>query len=281
MTAWVSGIGESFGQDNKNNYFGPLTGYHVNTGGFTAGIDGMFADYFYAGALGGYTYSHLHWQDHKGTGNISSGYAGLYLSALGLGEMFYGNASIIGSWSEYNADRHIEYGSVNLLAKNSHGGSQLLTHLDSGLNLHYLGLTIRPFDSLDYISQIENGYKEHNAGQWDLAVKKTNAIMLRNELGIQLAKCYCFFKSKWIVSPKLSWVREVRIKGDDFHVKFAEAPPSFLIKGYFPDRSLFAPGIAFTGLMFQDSLTFDLYYNGEFTSGYSNNNYGGQVKYSF
>ena len=281
MTSWISGIGESFGQNSENNHWGPLSGYRVNTGGFTAGMDGMFAEHFYAGALGGYTHSHLHWKDSKGRGDINSGYAGLYLSALGLGKLFYGNASLIGSWSHYSADRHIKYGAVDLVAKNGHGGNQLLSHLDTGINFDYLGLTIRPFDSFDYITQIENGYQESNAGQWDLSVNKMNAIMIRNELGLELSKCYCIFKSKWIVSPKLSWVREARVKGDDFTVNFTQGGPSFQIGGYFPDRSLFAPGLSITGLVLQDTLTFDLHYNGEFTNGYSSNNYGGQVRYSF
>ncbi len=164
----------------------------------------------------------------------------------------------------------------DLIAKKDHGGDQVLSHLDTGINLHYLGLTIRPFDSFDYMSQIENGYQESNAGQWGLSVRKMNTIMIRNELGLQLSKCYCIFKSKWIVSPKLSWVRESRVKGSDFTVNFTQG-------GHFPDRSLFAPGLAITGLVMQEAIAiaFDRYYNGQFTTGYSSNRYGGQVRYAF
>ena len=204
----------------------------------------------------------------------------MYLSFFG-DKIFYANASAIGSWSEYSAKRRIEYGTVDLVAKNSHGGTQLLSHLDTGLNLNYFGCTIRPFDSVDYMSQVERGYHEHNAGEWNLTVKSKNAIMVRNELGLQFAKCLCFCSSKWIFASKLSWVREMRIRGDSFNVSFTEGGSPFTIHGYFPDRSLVAPGLAVTGYMLQDALTFDLYYNGEFRGNYSSNSVGGQVGYSF
>jgi subtilase-type serine protease len=279
LTTWVRGNGESLFQNNKDNSWGPLAGYRVNTGVLAAGIDGMFSKYFYAGALAGYTHSHLHWRSGKGTGDISSGYAGLYFSALS--EIFYGNLSVIGSWNHYSASRHIKYGQVNLFAKNGHGGKQMLSHLDTGLNLHCYGLTLRPFDSFDYITQTENGYQEYNAGAWDLAIKKNNAVMMRNELGLQFAKCYCYLKAKWTLSPKFSWVREVRLNDSGFTVNFAEAGPSFFINGYFPKRSLFASGMTITALMLQDTLKFDLSYNGEFKGKYASSNYGGAVRYSF
>jgi autotransporter-associated beta strand protein len=289
ITTWVGGLGDTLKQDNKNGSNGPLTGYRTNTGGAVAGIDFLFADFFYGGALGGYTNSNLNFEDGKGEGSISSGYAGVYFSILGpqlwgsgfLGDLFFANASVIGSWSEYRADRHIEYTGVNLTAKNHHGGNQLLAHFDTGLNFNWWGLTVRPFDSFDYMTQIERKYHEHNAGQWDLTVQKKNMMMLRNELGLQFAKCYCTDSSKWIVSPKFSWVREVRVKGDSMNVKFTEGGTQFTIHGYFPDRNLFVPGLALTGFMLEDALVFDLYYNGEFTGGYSSNSFGGQIGYSF
>ncbi len=279
MTAWVDGFGDTLVQDNETNASGLLTGYRANTGGVVTGFDWMFAECFYVGALGAYTHSHLHFKDGKGTGDISTGYAGVYLSMIA--DMLYANASTLGSWSDYRVDRHIEYATTNLTAKSDHGGNQFLAHLDTGLNLNYEGLTIRPFDSFDYMTQTERGYAESNAGEWELTIRRKNAIMMRNELGLQFEKCYCFARSKWIVSPKFSWVREVRIKGGSFDVKFTQGGTPFAIDGYFPDRSLFAPGLALTGMMLQDALTFDLYYDGEFTGGYSSNNFGGQVGYSF
>jgi autotransporter-associated beta strand protein len=288
FTAWIGGLGDTLEQDSLTTYLGPLPGYRVNTGGVITGFDAMFAGYFYAGALGAYTNSNVHFKEEKGTGSISSGYAGLYFSAVGsgnIGKMFYGNLSVIGSWSKYRTERNIQYGKnlgkINLVAKSDHGGNQILSHVDTGINIDSLGFTLRPFDSFDYISQKERSYSEHNAGQWDLTIGKKNAILIRNELGLEFAKCLCFCSSKWIFSPKISWVREVRVKGDTLNVRFTDAAETFFIQGYFPDRSLVAPGLSVTGMMLEDALQFDLYYNGEFKGNYSSNSVGGQVSYSF
>ena len=284
MTAWASGLGDTLEQNNHSNYWGPLAGYRANTGGAIGGFDVMFADYFYAGAIGAYTNSNLNFKEGKGSGSISTGYTGLDFSVVGagdVGKMFYANTAVVGGWSQYCAERRIVYSGTNLAAKSSHGGRQLLSHLDTGLNINCIGVTIRPFDSFDYITQVENKYSEHNAGEWELTIGRKNAMMIRNELGLQFSTCYCFSSSKWIFAPKLSWVREIRLKGDSFNVNFTQGGTPFLTEGYFPDRSLIAPGLAITGMMLKDALMFDLYYNGEFGSGYSSNSVGGQVGYSF
>lgn len=283
-TVWAAGLGDTLVQNNKTNDFEPLTGYRANTGGALIGFDTLFCDHFYAGAIGAYTGSHLHFEEGKGKGNITSAYAGVYLSAIGsgsIGKFFYTNASVIGSWSKYDVDRHIQYEAINLTPKSDHGGNQILSHFDTGLNFNYFGFTVRPFDSFDYLSQIERGYAEHNAGEWELTVTRKNAMMIRNEIGLQFSKCLCFCSSKWLFTPKVSWIREVRIKGATFNVSFTQGGSPFVIHGYFPDRSLVAPGLAITGYMLNGSLLFDLYYNGEFKGDYSSNSYGGQVGYSF
>ncbi|MBO0170523.1 autotransporter domain-containing protein, partial [Vibrio parahaemolyticus] len=75
--------GDTLKQDNDTNQYGPLAGYRANTGGVVTGVDALFAEFFYTGVLGGYTHSHLHYEDGKGTGDIASGYAGSYFSILG------------------------------------------------------------------------------------------------------------------------------------------------------------------------------------------------------
>ena len=121
-TVWMNALGDTLVQNNKVNYWGPLTGYRSNTGGVVAGIDRMLSEYVYAGAIGAYTNSHLHFQEGKGTGDINSGYMGAYVS--GIGKVVYGNASLIGSWNTYSVERHIKYPGVDLTAKSSHGGNQ-------------------------------------------------------------------------------------------------------------------------------------------------------------
>ena len=195
--------------------------------------------------------------------------------------MFYGNASVLGGWNEYKIDRNIIYPGVNLVAKSTHPGKQLLAHVDTGVNFSYFGFTVRPFDSLDYVTQKENSFTETNAGEWDLHVKGGTANMLRNELGLQFSGCFCFCASKWTISPKASWIREVRFKGESAEVAFSSFDQTFSIGGYFPDRSLFSTGLTLTTFLLDDNLSFNLYYNGNFASQYHSQAYGGEFKFSF
>ncbi len=276
---WVNGMGDALHQSSTTYAGSPQFGYQENMGDVSAGMDYHFAKYLYIGALGAYTSSDLTWNDHQGTGDIQTGYAGPYLSCLG--KMFYGNAAVIRGWSHYNAHRKINLPFENLTAKSSHGGSQILSHLDTDINLGFCGFTIRPFDSFDYISQTENSFTEKGAGILNLSIEKSNPIMLRNELGLNFATCFCIKGSQWTISPKISWVREVRVKGDQMTAEFINTENPFTVTGYFPDRSLVSPGVSITGNMMHDLLTVGLYYNGEFKGTYSDHSYGGQIRFGF
>ncbi|MBS0628247.1 MAG: hypothetical protein JSS09_08560, partial [Verrucomicrobia bacterium] len=53
------------------------------------------------------------------------------------------------------------------------------------------------------------------------------------------------------------------------------------VTGYFPNRSLFSPGVSLTGSMCQDRVSVQLNYNGVFTGGYSDHSYAGEIRVAF
>jgi hypothetical protein len=130
-------------------------------------------------------------------------------------------------------------------------------------------------------TQTENGYTESGAGYLDLSVKKNNCILLLNELGLNFAICLCKKAGKFIFSPKISWVREVRLHGATAVATFAEEDVYFTTTGYFPDRSLVSPGFSFTSLLYDDLLSIELYYDGKFKGNYSDHIYGGMIRFGF
>jgi len=280
---WAAGIGDLLAQDSNTYADSPQIGYQSKTGGVTAGFDGNVWKNFYFGTMGGFTTSYTKWYENQGTGNTNTGYFGLYVSAIS--DMFYGNVSLIGGFSNFSTNRKIVYTGVNKTASGKHTGKQLLSHADTGINWSPVkGLTVRPFDSFDYITQTEMSYTETGAGEWDLSVDKINAILLRNELGLELSTCLCFANMKWVIAPKASWVREVRIRGGEYTAFFAAEGPvdtSFIVTGYFPDRSLFSTGVSLTGSTCKDRLVFEIGYTGEFGGGYTDHAYGGEVRYAF
>jgi uncharacterized protein with beta-barrel porin domain len=281
---WADGFGALLHQKSNWSAGSPQVGYQSSMTGFTMGLDAHFAKYFYLGVMGGYTSSFVSFFESRGSGNIETGYGGAYFSAVS--DMFYGNLSLIGGSNNFSGHRYISYPGVHQKAKHSSMGKQLLSHADTGVNIDVMGwFKVRPFDAFDYITQTEDSYEETGASEWNLKVGKKNAILMRNELGLELASCLCFASQKWVIAPKASWVREVRVKGSSYTATFAEADSTislpYTVTGYFPDRSLFSPGVSITGSMCQDKLNVELYYNGEFAHGYSNNAFGGQVRVSF
>ena len=262
----LDGLGDFSNQKNTHYASSPQVGYGSSTAGVVGGFDFNFQDNFYIGALGAYTHSNIRYKNHQGHGEINSGYAGLYASAIG--DILYGNAAVIGSWNRYDARRNIIYPGLNATASNKHNGTQLLTHLDTGLNFNVWEMTIRPFDSFDYITQKEHSFKEHGGGLTDLSVLGKTVQMIRNELGLNFAKCFSVEQDTWVVDVKFSWVREVRLKGKSSTSQFIGTAVDFTTIGYFTNRSLFSPGLSVTYVTLNDLLDVMVYYNGEFGSKY-------------
>jgi outer membrane autotransporter protein len=203
LNVWLSGEGSFTNQSNIEFSNSPQVGYNNLGVGIVSGADYRFLDNLYLGVLGSYTHSHIKWKQDQGKGDIDTGYAGVYFSAIG--SLFYGNVSCIGGWSQYDEKRNIVYPGVNVSAKNTHQGKQLISHLDVGCNLSLGKFTIRPFDSLDWIIQNEDAYAESGAGVYNLSTQKMHASMVRNELGLNFAACGCFTRTKLNFDTSLAW----------------------------------------------------------------------------
>jgi uncharacterized protein with beta-barrel porin domain len=215
--------------------------------------------------------------NHQGSAGINSSYAGLYFSAIG--PFFYVNTSAIGSWNRYMAHRNIVFPGTNLRAHNHHSGNQFLAHLDTGLNIKIGNYILRPFDSFDYIGQQEKQYREHGAGPFDLIVQGKSFRMIRNEFGLNFARCYCFDAGKLTVDAKLGWVYEGRFKGESTTCHFEGTSTNFTVYSFYKNRNAVSTGL--TVSFKNDLLDVTGYYDGVFTSRYWDQNVGLQLGFDF
>lgn len=283
---WSSGFGDFLYQSNSALYDNIFESYQANTGGFVSGVDYQISKGLYLGVLGSYTHSSITWECDWGHTNIDTGYAGLYTSAIG--DLFYANVSVIGGWSCFKGHRNIFFTGVDVVTNNRHQGQQLITHLDTGLNFLYKEITIRPFDSIDWIVQKEHGYIETGGGEYNLQVHRVEANMLRNELGFNFATCGYFIGTKLIADAKVSWVYEARLHGKQTQSQFVGTDVPFTVIGYFPNRNLGSMGCSLTASLLQkttpctqDILLLSLYYNGTFGSNYFDDSISAQLNYNF
>ncbi len=281
LYVWIDGFYSRLNQDSLIDDTNSQIGYHSKTGGGSIGIDYNFFDCTYIGIMGAGTSSNVHFEDGEANGNIYSGYLGVYGSIIGNGP--YLNTSLLGGWNVYKAARNIKFPGVNQTAISKHDGTELLAHLDIGWNFSFKGYTLRPFESGDYILSQEDGFTEENAGILNLEVRPTNPQMYRNELGLSFAKCFNVSKRNTLIADiKLSWVFEERFNGENTVASFIDTDGlTFTSSGYFPNRSLFSPGISFTGNFCEDRAFLTILYDSEISHDYFDGIFSAQLGVKF
>jgi fibronectin-binding autotransporter adhesin len=278
---WIDSLYTTLNQSTKeidSNYF---VGYHSSTAGGSLGVDFNLFDCCYFGLMAAGTSTALKWVDDGGSGDIYSGYGGVYAAAIGNGP--YVNSSFLIGASTYKGRRHIIYPEVNETADSKHQGMQYLAHLDFGWNFSFKGYTLRPFESADYILQHENRFHEHGAGVLDLKIRSTAPQLFRNELGLGFAKCFSISKRNTLMADiKLAWVLEERFNGTNFVSSFEGMEnETFTTAGYFPNRSLFSPGASLTANFCDDRAQISLNYDAEFCPSYFDQAFQAQISFKF
>jgi autotransporter-associated beta strand protein len=133
---FVTGIGEFTNVGNTPN----ATGYDVNTGGFTLGVDYRFTSFLAVGLTAGYANSNVN-LNAGGNIDVNSGKIGVYATAFSQG--FYLDTAISGGPSGYNSHRTALQGT----ASGSTNGGDFDFLVAAGYDWKYGGLTIGPIAS--------------------------------------------------------------------------------------------------------------------------------------
>jgi outer membrane autotransporter protein len=259
-------------------------GYQTTSRGVVLGLDYLVTDHAAVGIAGSYSHSHVHWRDHAGHGNIHNFYGGAY--ATYFGRRAYFDLSLLGGASEYKSTRYLEFAAINRRAKAKHSGSELAASAAAGLTFRPTiqrrysetkqtvseSAVISPFVSLDYIYLHENGFREHDAGSLNAKVSNKNAELLRSEVGVKFTYCDLYEQGKCIPELKLSYVRESRFGGKNYHSTLDGGIntdcPAFTTETRRPDRNLFNPEVGVNVSVLDDLLDISAYYEAEIGSHY-------------
>ncbi len=254
--------------------------YSADTAAATVGIDAALAKNLFVGIAGAYDYSWLDWSHSRGHARISSFYAGPYFSWFN--RRVFTNVSLLGTWNDYHASRHISFPTVDRHARSNHNGHGLIAHFDFGvLTYPAAEMTFSPIAGLDYIHLREQGYSEHDAGSLDLKIFPTHASLFRSELGLQIAKCAILVHNKWTHDLKLSWIHQFPMKGTHLHAQFKDVDCTFTVKGLKPNQDYFDVATGLTGVFMKDKLSGALRYEGKFGDGICDNTGYAQLTYRF
>jgi autotransporter-associated beta strand protein len=263
---WGNAIGYASDQGGS----GERSGYEANTGGFIAGFDYAASDHFVCGLGGAYTYTHVDIKESHGDGHINSYYGSLYGSLFG--KHFFFDGVLMYGFDQFNESRKIHFGTIHRKAHTDHNGNQFTAHLDGGV-IFQVGRAAQllPFLSVDYLFLHEQGFTEHGAKSLDLKVDRSDDTLLRSEGGLRFTTCVVKERSKWIPELSVSAIRESRFNGRHYRAHFKGEPCAMVVRGLYPDRTLFSPAVSLTGLLCDDQLSLSLRYEGEFGQRYQNN----------
>jgi autotransporter-associated beta strand protein len=194
---WMAGSGEFTTVGNTAN----ATGYSLDSGGLTTGVDYRFTDKFVAGISLGYmnTSASL---INGGSVDVDGGRVGAYATYFDRG--LYVDASVSGGPNSYRTKRVTPN---NTVATGSPEGTEVNLMLATGYDWKMGGLTIGPVASFQYTNVTLDGFTETGAFA-PLSFLRKSAESLRSAVGIRAS--YDIKAGNTIIRPEVraSWQHE-------------------------------------------------------------------------
>jgi autotransporter-associated beta strand protein len=267
---FLTGLGEF-----TNIYSTPeASGYDVDTGGFTFGVDYRVTPNFVIGLTGGYAHTNIN-LDAGGNIDANGGKFGAYATLFGNG--FYLDSAVTGGPSGYQTRRTALLGT----ASGNTSGADFNAMVAAGYDWQTGNLSIGPTASFQYSYVGLNSFSE-TGSLAPIAFPNQNT---QSELSAFGAKAtYTWKIGQVTVLPQISaaWQHEYGATAYSVIASFANgAGNSFSVTGPQIGRDSLLVGVGATVILSERIATY-LYYDGEFArTNYLSNNVSGGVRISF
>ncbi|MBS0585308.1 MAG: autotransporter domain-containing protein [Verrucomicrobia bacterium] len=234
---WFDGTYE-FSRQKSNQ---DLVGYNTDGGILALGLDFLTDDNFFLGTSFVYTLTSVHFLQSRGHGHVSSYSGNLYGGFYN--DLFYIDLSLLGSYIDYTAHRHINVEPYYYSAYSSHSGSEFDGSLDMGFYWKNNKAYISPYISVDYIYLHEDGFHEKRAGNAGVSVSPTNYQVLRSFIGVNASFGYLIRNNPGDLEFGISYGYEARFGGTYYRAHFIDEACIFNVSGLNPSRFLVIPEI--------------------------------------
>jgi outer membrane autotransporter protein len=267
---FATGLGEFTHVDGTDG----ASGFDLQTGGVTVGVDYRIGSNFAVGLLAGYAHTNA---DLVNDGNldVNSAKFGLYATAFTGG--FYLNSAVTGGWSEYDSRRTALLGTAN----GSTDGGDINVLVSTGYDWRKGNLSIGPTASFQYNYLSFNGFTESGS----LAPLKFNdqhSDSIRTAFGMKAS--YDWKVGNVLVRPELraAWQHEYGLSAYPIAASFASgAGSSFTVSGPKIGRDSFLLG-AGVAILWTDRIATYIYYDGELgRTNYDSHNISGGIRVTF
>lgn len=158
-----------------------LVGYRYKNFGFTLGAEYWVRDNLLVGVNTGYSKTLTGVGGTGGDINANiipfNAYTAFFLQG------FYANGTVGYTYSGYDMERNIVYGTINRTAQASTAGNQFQVAAESGYDCKIGKAIVGPTVSLQYATQMIGGFTENNAGALNLKVGSQTANSAQSGVG--------------------------------------------------------------------------------------------------
>ncbi len=269
---WIIPYGEGLDQHSMNRQYS----FDASTFGVAVGGQGSI-HHTTLGLAMAYDHSNLKWDHDHGHGDVNNFYAGGY--AFQKEKYYYVGLAALYGHNSFNADRHIEFTTINRHAKSNFAGNELIAQFALGFCFPTF-IDFSPYADATYVASWRNKYREHGADSLNLRVDSNFSETMFYDAGLDLKKTYRFGTICFTPDVQIGYVREQPIHRQDYKSRFINHSESFKTRGYHKAQNFFNPGLRLT-LDIKNTWSISGNYNIKTGSHFFGQNGTLDVKYTF
>ncbi|MDD5652917.1 MAG: autotransporter domain-containing protein [Candidatus Omnitrophica bacterium] len=266
---FASGFGTMAFQSDHDN----AIGYKAKGGGTQFGFYHRTTDQLLLGMLGGYMFDNIKLHEDSGSQDINSVRIGP--CAKLLRDRFYATGAVTYGFHNVQADRKIQFGTVNLQADADYDMFDLSPFLETGYIFRPLkNLEIVPNITLQYDWMHNQSYDESGAGAANLSVEAFDSNSLISVLGVRFNGRIDMKEITFLPEFNVGWQHEYLGRAGDINASFSsESAGSFMTRTNVFDRSAVRAAVAASFIYGKNHNSLSVEYDSEIYDSASNHTF--------
>ncbi len=268
-----------------------FSSYDQNFTGFTTALDYHKRWWLFSAGFS-YASTHVDMPHGRANGGFDS-YSGT-LGAAWSNNLWFADAQASYLYSPIHAERRMNIGvvtpafsgDVERKAHHRDRSNQIMGHLGAGYDVKVMagkhGTTnFYPFANVDYMYNMQSGYREKGAQSLNLKVHGKEYDYLRPEMGLGIGYHGCFKAIDVWADVSASYVLEFRLIGRQTNVNFTKSSCQFHVHGLNPENNLICPDVQIRLAERKWGLSLAFGYHGEFGANFIENAGQAELRQSF
>ncbi len=271
---WISGIGDWIHQGALD--LNPA--FSATSLGGLIGVDFYGLPKWLFTFCTGYSHASVHESHDAGSGSIDL-YLASFLGTVTLGKGYL-EMGLTGGYDWYRNERNVVFPGFDATARSSHSGGQLIPHLWGGYDIQFKWGALEPFAGVDCAFIYQGAFKEHGAGVLDMRQPSSKSAFLRSEIGLNAYEVIHVKHLDIVFRETASYVNKNPWGIGTVDAALIGFPSGLTVYEFTRNQSMFAPS-AEIFIKMKDKSFVSFLYEGEFGSGYTSNEFIGELGFFF